>query len=191
MNKLFETIKNRRSIGNLTTPMPSNNELNELFALAMTAPDHKQLNPWRFVVLTGDGLDSFGQALERAGKQNAKIQGEKLSAKDREKLRLMPRRAPMIVAVISDYKPHKKVPEFEQLLALGACVQNFLLGLQSLGYHSVWRTGLLANHAVIQDFFAVQSPNIIAGFLYIGTSDVVMPKRKPINVDDFVQYKTT
>ncbi len=189
MNKLFETIKNRRSIGNLTTPVPSKNELNELFALAMTAPDHKQLNPWRFVVLTGGGLGSFGQALERAGKQNAKTQGEKLSAKDREKLRLMPKRAPMIVAVISDFKVHKKVPEFEQLLALGACVQNFLLGLESLGYRSVWRTGLLANHPMIQDFFGVKAPNMIVGFIYVGTSGVVLPKRKPIDVGQFVQYQ--
>ena len=128
MNKLFETIKNRRSIGNLTTPVPSKNELNELFALAMTAPDHKQLNPWRFVVLTGGGLGSFGQALERAGKQNAKTQGEKLSAKDREKLRLMPKRAPMIVAVISDFKVHKKYQNLSSCLPLGRVCKIFCWG---------------------------------------------------------------
>lgn len=66
MNDLIHLIHTRRSIGNLSLPMPSHDELNSALACAMSAPDHKVLRPYRFSVMTGKTLDDFGQVLLKA-----------------------------------------------------------------------------------------------------------------------------
>lgn len=189
MNAIFEVINARHSVGKLHAPAPSREELHALLLLAMSAPDHKRLSPWRFVVLENTALDAFGERLVLAGEQQARSEGAVFSNAERQKLASTPKRAPMIIAVATDYKDHPKVPHFEQLLAVGACVQNLLLGLQSLGYASIWRTGLLANHPVIQDFFAVTGDNLLAGFIYVGSSEVAPPQRVPPLLDDFVSFR--
>lgn len=182
-------IQNRRSIGKLSTPTPSMELMQAIIKTAMTAPDHKQLKPWRFVLLTGKSLDDFGQALLQAGQQQALDKGETLDTAAAGKLMNMPKRAPMILVAISDYKSHPKVPKLEQVLSMGACIQNILLLLTANGYQSIWRTGEWASHSSIKTFFGANDDNDIAGFIYIGTSDVVMPARKAIDVADFLQCR--
>lgn len=185
---LTESICARRSIGKLDLPMPSDDEIKQAIACALCAPDHKQLTPWRFVLLdTPKALDEFGAALLKAGQSQAADKGENLDDAMSTKLMNMPKRAPMILVAISDYKQHPKVPKFEQVLSMGAAVEHILLALTAMGYQSIWRTGDLCNHAVIKAFFGVDDDNDIAGFIYIGTSDVIMPDRDVKSVDDFLQ----
>lgn len=185
----FDFIQGRRSIGKLETPQPSRDEIARALTVAMSAPDHKQLTPWRFVVMdTPEARDKLGAALLTAGLEDAKQQGETLDEIARHKLINMPKRAPVLIACISDYKPHVKVPEFEQLLSMGAAVQNLLLALHALGYQSIWRSGPLMNHAALRTLFKAQGSNLICGFVYVGSSDVVMPERTGLALDNYVTY---
>lgn len=179
-------IKNRRSIGKLQLPMPSIDDIKTILGVAMNAPDHKKLTPWRFVLLTDDKLNDFGQVLLQAGQQVASDKGETLDDNAKTKFVNMPKRAPMILVAISDYKDHPKVPYFEQDLAMGACIQNILLLLTAKNFQSVWRSGDLMNHTIVHKFFDVTAPNKIQGFIYIGSSDVVMPKRDELVADKFL-----
>lgn len=188
MNPTFKTIHARRSVGNLSKPAPNKDELESLFELAMTAPDHKELKPWRFVVLEDKGKKILADAMVQASIDEAKDKGEKLDDKAQEKLAKKVDRAPMIVVCISDYQEHKKVPKLEQTLTLGAMVQNFLLGLESLGYKSVWKSGLLMNAPAVKKAFNVKGDNEIVGFIYVGSSDIKMPKREKVKLKDFVEY---
>lgn len=190
MNEIFNSIKNRRSIGKLDAPAPAMDEINALIELAMTAPDHKELKPWRFVLLQSQtAKDDFGQALLRAGQRTGIENNEPLDNAGEQKLLNSPNRAPMILVCISDYKQHKKVPKFEQILAMGACIQNLLIGLESLGYQSIWRSGLLMNEKEVKALFNVSDDNDIAGFIYMGSSDVKMPERVPLQIENFVEYR--
>ena len=56
----------RRSIGRLTEPAPSPDELDTILRAAAAAPDHLELRPWRFVVLQGDAKVDFGKVLAAA-----------------------------------------------------------------------------------------------------------------------------
>ncbi len=187
---VFDFIASRRSIGKLTTPAPSTEEINQAIALAMTAPDHKQLTPWRFVVLVSEETKAaFGQALLEAAQEDASIQGEVLGEADVAKFLAMPNRAPVIIGCIISYKYHDKVPKSEQVLSMGASVQNLLLGLLAQGYQSIWRSGALMNHAVIQRFFQLAQDEELAGFVYVGSSEVVMPKRDTVELSAYVTYR--
>lgn len=188
MNDIIHTIQSRRSIGNLSLPMPSDDELQIALQCAMTAPDHKQLKPWQCVVMTDDALDRFGQVLLKAGLDNALDDGNTLDEATRNKLLNMPKRAPMVVMIATNIKPHEKVPPFEQLLSTGAMIQNFLLALESLGYHSVWRTGDLANAPAVKQHFDIADKDTICGFIYVGSSDIIMPNRETIKLDEVVTF---
>lgn len=188
MTPIIDLIHSRRSIGKLSLPIPNDAELSAIIGAAMSAPDHKLLRPYRLVVMTGAALDEFGQVLLKAGQQKAQYTGVILDDAACVKLINMPKRAPMIITVATDYKEHDKVPPFEQLLCVGALIQNLLLALESLGYHSVWRTGDLCNEPAVKAHFGVDDNDTICGFIYVGSSDIVMPKKDAVHLDDYVKF---
>lgn len=188
-NEMIELIHSRRSIGNLSMPMPSDDELNIALKCAMTAPDHKQLKPWQIVVMTDGALTEFGEVLLQAEIAKAQNKQEILDEAARSKLINMPKRAPMIIMVATNIKAHPKVPEVEQLLSAGAMVQNLLLALQALGYRSIWRTGLLMNEPLVKNHFNIDDKDTICGFIYVGSSDIIMPERDDILLDEIVRFK--
>ena len=188
-NEILNIIHQRRSIGNLSLPMPNDAELKVVLQAAMVAPDHKQLKPWRFWVLTGEVLIEFGQVLLSAAEHEAASCGEILDEVAIKKTLNMPLRAPMIIVIATEYQHHKKVPPFEQLLSAGAAAQNMLLALESLGYRSVWRTGPLCNTPEVKDYFGVTKQNTICGLIYTGSSSVQMPDRETVDLSDYVEYR--
>lgn len=188
VNETVHTIHARRSIGKLTLPMPNDDELHTVLQSALVAPDHKQLKPWRFWVLTGDALVQFGEVLLEAQRALSAQAGEVLDEMTVKKTLNMPLRAPMIIAVATNMKYHEKVPEFEQLLSAGAAVQNMLLTLESLGYKSVWRSGPLCQTQQVKAYFGIEDKDTLCALIYTGSSSVEMPCRALADVNDFVQY---
>lgn len=185
-NPVTDIMHARRSIGKLVLPMPSDAELAHVLQASVVAPDHKQLKPWRMTVMTGDALVQFGQVLLQAGESAA---AEPLDDTAKQKLLNMPLRAPMIIAVATDIKEHEKVPSFEQLLSAGALIQNMLLAFESLGYHTVWRTGPLCNEPLVKAHFGVADKDTVCGFVYVGSSDIKIPAREGINLDELTEYR--
>ena len=104
-SEILDFIKSRRSIGNLVAPAPTHAQVEQAIEVALSAPDHKDLNPYRFIVLENQALNTLGTALKNA----AIAQGE-TDEKTLKKAENMPLRAPMIIACVTDFKPHDKVP---------------------------------------------------------------------------------
>lgn len=186
--RLIEWIESRRSMGNLTIPAPNQVQINRAIACAMSAPDHKKLKPWRFVVIEGNARHDLGKAFLLAALEKAEREGMVLDDKTRQKTYQMPLRAPVIITVMTQMQIHEKVPAFEQLLSAGAVVQNLLLALQAQNFSTVWRTGLLTNEPAVKRFFGVESDDYICAFVYVGSS-CPTPKREPILTDDFVEFR--
>lgn len=182
--EILNFIKSRRSMGNLIAPAPSREQVEQAIEVAMSAPDHKQLQPFRYVVLQGQALTAFGEALHRA----SLAQGE-TDEKTLAKALAMPHRSPMIITCITRYREHDKVPKWEQLASVSASVQNLLLALQAQGFATVWRTGNLIDEPAVKAHFGVTDDNQIVGFVYVGTAGAEMPKRPPILVDDFIDFR--
>lgn len=185
---IIDIMHARRSVGNLSLPMPNQDELNQVLHSAMSAPDHKQLKPWQFWVLTGNALNQLGEVLLQAAENEAAQKGETLDDATCKKIVNMPLRAPMIIVIATKVKYHEKVPEFEQLLSAGAAAQNMLLALESLGYKSVWRTGPLCNLPEVKAFLGIDEQDTLCGLIYTGSSSVIVPDREAVNLNDFVQY---
>lgn len=183
IDDFFDLIASRRSIGNLHAPAPTHAQIERAIEVAYTAPDHKVLKPFRFIVLQGDALARLGDALHQAALDSGETDMKAL-----DKTRKLPLRAPMIITCVTAYQDHPKVPPYEQLLAAGAAVQNLLLGLHAMGFASVWRTGTLTDAAVIKQFFGLEDDNRVVGFIYVGTTEIQMPERAPLDISDLLDY---
>src|SRR5436190_22666148 len=63
---LFEVIKHRRSIGQVTQEEPTREQIERLLEAATYAPSHYVTEPWHFFVLTGAAREEFGAVMAAA-----------------------------------------------------------------------------------------------------------------------------
>src|SRR6185312_7651130 len=108
----------------LTDPGPSAQQLETILTAAARVPDHKRMEPWRFIVFEGDARGAFGRVLLKACLAEDK---ETPSAARLEAERTRFLRAPTVVAVISRVTPTPAAPEWEQVLSCGAAAFNMCL----------------------------------------------------------------
>lgn len=163
--QLHDAIHGRRSQPQLGLPAPDDAVLARAFAAAGTAPDHRLLRPWRYLVVRGAGLTQLGELFHAA----VQADDPERALRDGERLRQMPLRAPLVIVAILARQPHPTVPDWEQWLSLGASVQNLLLSLHAEGFAGMWRTGDLAENARVCAGLGLNPDERIGGFLYVGS----------------------
>lgn len=164
---LIEQLLFRKSHSKLVAPAPTKEQMTKLFKLALRAPDHALLKPWRYLVFEGDALVRLGELFVTASLKDEPTLSEATQAKIAKK----PLRAPMVVVSIVCYKEHHKVPEFEQILSSGAAVQNLLIGAHLEGIGAKWRTGGLAFNRHLMDSLGLHESEQITGFVYLGQEE--------------------
>jgi nitroreductase len=146
-------------------PDPLPRELIEkLLHAAVQAPNHYKVRPWRFVVLSGEGLKKLGDVM--AASQQERHPDFPLEAFD--KCRVLPLRAPVVIAVGVDKPSEAKVLEIENVCAAAAATQNLLLAAQALGLGAKWRTDIWARDAKVKEFLGFDADQHIIGFIYLG-----------------------
>ena len=167
--ELIDLMLARRSIGRLTEPAPDDDELRRILEAAVSAPDHLELKPWKFVVLRGEAKDAFGQVLADSYLARVAAVGGQPSDGQLTKERTKLGRAPVVVVVCALNRHSDEVPWVEQVLAAGAAAQNILLAATALGYGSMWRTGPAAYDHKVMHALGLSDLDAIVGFLYLGT----------------------
>jgi nitroreductase len=161
---IFEAIHHRYSQGKVS-PDPVPRELIEkLLHAAALAPNHYKVRPWRFVVLTGEGLKKLGDVM--AASQQERHPDFPPEAFD--KCRALPLRAPVLIAVGVDKPNEAKVLEIENICAAAAATQNLLLAAHALGLGAKWRTDIWARDAKVKEFLGFAPDQHIIGFIYVG-----------------------
>ncbi|MEO6699740.1 MAG: nitroreductase [Paraperlucidibaca sp.] len=159
-------IRTRRSLPKLGLPVPTPTQLATTFEAAASAPDHRVLRPWRYLVIEGDGLAQLGTVFVDAIAQTDAARAEAAG----ERFRQMPLRAPMIIVAILSLQDHPGVPEWEQWLSLGASVQNLLLALHAQGFAGMWRTGDMATNRHVCAELGLAVHEHIGGLIYVGSA---------------------
>jgi nitroreductase len=166
---LIDTMLARRSIGRLTEPAPDDAELTRIFEAAVSAPDHLELRPWKFVVLRGDAKDAFGEVLAESYVARVQAVGGQPTDGQLKKERTKLGRAPLVVVVCAINRHNDEIPWVEQLLSAGAAAENILLAATALGYGSMWRTGPAAYDHKVMHALGLGEVDAIVGFIYLGT----------------------
>lgn len=186
-NSLIDHLLTRRSVlaNSLTEPGPNEGDLRRILTVAARVPDHKKLEPWRFIVFQGEARAEFGAILADVWqKREDGDVNEKRLQKERERFM----RAPTVIAAITCIKETHKVPEWEQILSTGAACQNMLLAATALGFSAQWITEWYSYDDAIHKAIGLTPHERIAGFIYIGMAKEPPKERKRPELDEVVSY---
>lgn len=181
----LNALLSRRSTKRLSAPAPDQQQLEQILQAAMCAPDHGALRPWRYAVIRGDAVARLADAALGA----VKASGDNRMSPEKEKsVRQWLDEVPLIIAVAQRINhDNGKIPEQEQLLAVGASVMNILNATYMLGFGAFWSTGLGTYVEAVQDALGFDALDYkFLGFLAIGTVSVDLPPAKRPHFSDFV-----
>jgi len=159
----LDTLLSRRSVPalQLRAPGPSPAQIDA----ALRAPDHGGLRPWRFVLIQGAARERLSELfVQRMQQRNPPPPAGKI-----EKARSMPLGAPLVIALGAHLRPDHKVPELEQLLAIGAGAMNLLNAFHAQGFGAIWLTGDNAYDPAISQALGFDAQERCLGFVYVGS----------------------
>jgi len=181
---VLEAIRTRRSIGKCTDEVPDASMIREILEAATWAPNHKQTEPWRFVVLSGDARKGLGEAMGRAAIRATTDPEKGIAAFNSAANK--PLRAPYVIAVYT--VPNPIVPEVEEIAATAAAVQNMLLAAHALGLAAMWRTGDLVFTQEVRDFLKMPDEAKMLGTVYVGCPNMEPPVRQRRSIEDVTTW---
>ncbi len=184
MSEIVNAIQQRVSSPKLGAPKPSPEQIEQALKCAVQAPDHGRLKPWRFIVVEGDGLVELGHLFVRAKQAVA----NDLTEAQIKKLEAMPLRAPLVIICVAQVQPQHKVSVTDQILAVGAAVQNMQLVFRDQGFGVMWRTGEMAELPTVKQMLGLKPEDVIVSYLYVGAK--AEPDREPAKnkLEDCVSY---
>jgi nitroreductase len=178
----LDLLMSRVSTGQLREPAPDARALELIVAAGLRAPDHGKLRPWRFIAIPGETRARF-VALAIAALQ-ARDPDATQPEIDRMRGKLLA--PPLILALGVHVTESTKVPEIEQMLAVGAAAMNMLNAAHALGYGGKWITGPNAYDPAIATALGLPPPHRLAGFLYLGTPEGELPATRRPEVSDYL-----
>ncbi len=157
----------------LADPAPDDKQLHQILKVALSAPDHGRLHPYRFISIRGDARNKLAELFGRATQQRDPDVEPAYLRKQKEK----PLRSPLIVVVVASLIDSPKIPEIEQMLTAGAAAHNILLAANALGFGSIWLTGANAYDDYVCSELGLNQNERIIGFMYLGTPSIDLPPR--------------
>jgi len=166
----LELLLTRRSVkaAMLGEPGPNPSQLATILTAAVRVPDHKKLEPWRFIVFEGEARAAFGRVLLKACAAEEK-EPPSAARLETERTRLL--RAPTVVAVVSRVTPNvAAAPEWEQILSCGAACQTLCLAANAMGFGTCWITEWYSYSPAVRVALKLAASERLAGFVYIGTA---------------------
>ncbi|RKD15118.1 nitroreductase [Pelobium manganitolerans] len=144
------------------------------------APNHKQTEPWRFSVFTGEGLKYFGELQAEIYKRYS---GESFNEGRHKKLIDYPLMSSHVIAIGMKRNEADKLPEIEEIEATACAVQNMFLTVTAYGLGSYWTTAGITYFEEAKSYFHLNAKDKLLGFFYIGyvAKPLLVPsKRRPI-----------
>ncbi|KQC40350.1 nitroreductase [Frankia sp. ACN1ag] len=162
-------LMTRRTATRLVEPGPTTEQLAVLLGAATTAPDHKMLRPWRFVVVRGDARATLAGAIAAAAQAVGTLP-EPVVRKAAGKAT----RSPALIAVVAA-RVESKVPVAEQDASAAAAAQNICLAAHALGLASAWKSVPLPDSAQVRAAFGLADGEELVGWVELGTQAQAAP----------------
>lgn len=168
----MDAILNRRSIPlKQLSPEPIPLESVELMLEAANwAPSHGHTEPWRFTVFAGEGRKILSDAFAEAYRLLTPDEKYNLVAEQAQRDR--PYQAPVWISIgmvpgLND-QGERRMPEWEELIAVGCAVHNAHLVASSLNLGAKWTSGAVVLHPHVAQVVGLETPARLLGFLYVG-----------------------
>ncbi|MCC7119555.1 MAG: nitroreductase [Anaerolineales bacterium] len=166
---LLEAIHGRQTISKLKDEPVPRELIEKILSAAVQAPNHHQVRPWRFVVLTGDGRKKLGAVMAASFLDRFPA----TPPEGLDKTRALPLRAPVVIAVGADQPSESRIVEIENVSAASIAAYLMALSAQAFGLGAILRTGDWARDVKVKEFLGFAPDQHIVGFLYLGYPEVL------------------
>ena len=185
---VLEIIRSRRNIREFTDENVPESALKIIIEAATWAPNHRNTEPWRFIVLTkeSDMRKKVAEIIKDWVYQNVKNPNpERRIASSKSAMQEIID-APAFIYVYSVQGPNEEVTH-ENYAATACAVQNLMLAARSIGLGVGWSTGkpCLAN---VGTSVGAEPDWDIVGALYIGYPAAAAAIAKRLAVDDVTTW---
>ena len=166
--KLSEIIKKRVSVNKFNNQTVDLDLVKNLLEVAVYAPNHKMREPWRFVLLEGEGkkkfiLDYINQVSDVQKEETALLLAKVFSA-------------PLVVAFIMPVNKDFR-DELEDLQAVATLIQNYLLLATEAQLSTSWKTPKYIESDSFKEVIGCLPTEIVVGLVMNGYTDLdVQPK---------------
>ena len=185
---LNEIIKNRRA----TPPkFLAKKEVDQELILTLLenanwAPNHKNTEPWRFIVFQGESKQHLAESvfafLNEKQKEGKEVNMQKaLNFKDN----LL--HVPVVMAIVMQRDAAQRIPEWEEMAAVSMAVQNMWLTATNLGLGAFWATPPFLS--LIQPLLDLKSDQKLLGFFFVGHVAMDYPSPGRESVSEKIQWK--
>jgi len=184
---VLDAIQTRRTTRDFTDDPVSNSALEIMIEAATWAPNHRNTEPWRFIVLSKDGemRKKVAQIVHDWTYENLKNPSDERRESSAKYAQQEILDAPAFMYVYSIHGRDDEMTQ-ENYAATACAIQNLMLAAQSLGVGVGWSTGkpCLAN---VGTAVGAEPDWDVVGALYIGypvKTDINTPQAKRTPVSD-------
>lgn len=141
----------------LALPAPSRAQLEAAVALALRAPDHRGLQPLRFVNVPERLRDRLGSLFAADAARRGHAADEVARARERA------HNGPALLALVARVRPNvEDVPDHEQWVCVGGGLMNLLNGLHLMGFGAKVLSGASVRDPAIQAAFCEAGETLVA-----------------------------
>mmetsp|Transcript_2801 Transcript_2801/g.3298 ORF Transcript_2801/g.3298 Transcript_2801/m.3298 type:complete len:241 (-) Transcript_2801:19-741(-) len=182
----------RRTVSKFEPTLPEGWEsvIRQGIEAAISAPNHKRTEPWRFCLLSPDTAKKvceLNAALVAEGKGGTKAGEAKL-----KKWLEVP--GWIVITCVKDNVDEKiamedpKSRSREDYAAVCCAVQNFCLSLHANGYGTKWSTGNVNFQDKFNEIVNIPTTEYVVGTIWFGkTAKKPSPKQMKLSVDDVLR----
>jgi len=162
---LSDIIKSRRSVfpESYTLEEIPTHLIEQILESANYAPTHKLTQPWRFTVIRKEAKTKLGEELGEIYKRI--VPAEKFLQKKYDSFGQKTSQANVILAINIQFH-EDKLPNWEEIAAVGCAVQNMALTAESLNIGAYWSSPPLIDH--LGDFLGLGENEKCYGLFYMG-----------------------
>lgn len=162
---LSNIITSRVSTSKFAPQWVNPQHLIDLLDHAVYAPNHKMRQPWRFIILEGEGKERLLSSYLSTIKETERD--------DHKNLIMKVMSAPAVVVFVMKKNPIL-ADDLEDLQACAALIQNFLLLLEEEKMGSFWKTPKYIDSEKFKESLHIKSDEMIVALVMVGYPAVKM-----------------
>jgi Nitroreductase len=173
MNSL-DVLSNRRSIREFKSRELTRAEIETLLEHAVTVPNHRLTQPWRFYVMGPQARRAFGLVL--GGRKARKVEDAAAAEALRQKVADEHAALPCMIAVAITQNENAEIREEDYAAGMMA-VHNIALAAVALGLGTHIKTGAVMDDPAARDAIGVAEGERVIATVNVGEPAVVPPAK--------------
>ncbi len=185
---IIEAIRTRTSNALMTEQDVDPDLIRQILDVAVCSPVHHKTDPWRFLVIRGEGRNNLGRVMADHLAREMEEPDSPKNVRFLGKIRKKAFRAPVIIVAGAAKSDKDQVLMCEDVATVSASCQNILLAAKALGLSAFWRTGGLTYSRDTVVSLGFEEGTELVGFIYLGHPKKQMPAKVRQTSEKFTRW---